>query len=399
VRVFRANRRAAEVDDSAVDSEGRTACLAWVKPHAQHVCCTLALGLLLACASDGVPNETQEQTGGSSSTAVGGTGGIGGAGGSTSSSAAGGSQAPPKPEALTHYLTGNDGDAAVRPSGPGLILMGGGSDVDAAFDWWSSRISGGDVVVLRTRGSDGYNSYLYEEFGPVDSVETMLVTSSALANDPYVAWRIEHAEGIFMAGGDQATYLAAWKETALVDALHVAWARGAVLGGTSAGCAVLGEFVFAAYNGTVYSEEALADPYNQYMQLDRDFLDLAPLVGVITDTHFYERDRFGRLVGFLARVVEDGWATSALGLGVDERTALVVGPDGNGEVLGSGFVYAISSNGSPTTCEAGQALDYGNLSYRALSAGDTISLPSGDSAVAPQIVSASGGALSPTNPY
>ena len=278
--------------------------------------------------------------------------------------------------------------------------MGGGTDVDEAFLWWRDLVAGGDVVVLRASGADGYNDYLFEDIGGCDSVETLLVDTRALADDPYVAFRIEHAEGVFIAGGDQAEYLLAWKDAAVEDALAAAWRHGAVLGGTSAGAAVLGELVYAAYNDSVYSDEALADPYNQYMTLDRDFLALEPLAGWITDTHFRERDRMGRLVGFVARIVADGWAANARGMGVDESTALVVGPDGAGTVLGDGAVYVVEHDGPPAQCVPGEPLEFDGLSVRALHAGDTIALPSGRTSVAASPLAASGGALDPPDhPY
>lgn len=357
---------------------------------------SVALALTPACGDDPNPSTTTTGTGGATS-ATGGTTSTGGGGEGGTMTGTGGAP-PTKPTGLVTFLTGNDEDADVTPTGPGLILMGGGTDVDAAFQWWMPYLAGGDVVVLRNTGSDGYNDYLFESFGTVDSVETMLVTNQ-FGDDPYVAWRIAHAEGIFMAGVDQADYLTNWKGTAVEDALHEAWARGAILGGTSAGCAVLGEIAFAAYNGTVYSDEALTDPYNQYMELEHDFLALPPMAGVVTDTHFFERDRFGRLVGFIARAVQDGWADPVLGLGVDEQTALVVGPDGTGEVLGAGTVYAIRSNGTPTVCAPGQDLLYENLSYSALTAGDTVALPAGTTRVPSQPVSASSGTLTPADPY
>ncbi|MEM1033029.1 MAG: hypothetical protein AAGN82_21965 [Myxococcota bacterium] len=121
-------------------------------------------------------------------------GGLGGSGGAT----------PPTPPAdLERYLTGADADADVTPLGPGLIVMGGGADVDSAFRWQRDRVAGGDVVVLRTSGSDGYNGYLFDDIGGVDSVETLLVTTRTLANDPWVAARITGAEAVFMAGGDK----------------------------------------------------------------------------------------------------------------------------------------------------------------------------------------------------
>ena len=306
---------------------------------------------------------------------------------------------PPKPDWLTVYTIGDEADADVDPLGPGVLLMGGGADVNAAFTWQSGLIAGGDIVVLRASGSDGYNSYLYNQIGGADSVQTLLITSAEAAADPWVAWTVAHAEAVFMAGGDQAVYMELWKDSPLADAIMTAWDRGAVIGGTSAGLAVMGEFVFAAYNGTVYPEEALEDPYNQYMELDQDFLAIPTLAGVITDSHFFERDRMGRLLGFAARVLEDGWSTEVIGLGVDERTAMVIGPDGVGEVLGNGSVYLFHSDQPAAVCSPGLALEYGPVMVHRLAAGDTATWPGGQTAVSAAPVSASGGFTVPADPY
>ncbi|MBK6916567.1 MAG: cyanophycinase [Deltaproteobacteria bacterium] len=306
---------------------------------------------------------------------------------------------PPPPAELMRWSVGDAADADATPAGPALILMGGGPDVDAAFTWWQSWVDGGDVVVLRASGADGYNDYLFADIGGVDSVETLLVDTEALADDPYVVCRVAQAEAVFMAGGDQARYMTLWKDRGLAEAVMTAWDRGAVVGGTSAGLAVLGEFVFAAYNDTVDTDEALADPYNRYMTMDRGMFGLAPLGGVITDSHFHERDRMGRLVGFLARIVQDGWADDVLGLGVDEGTALLVGPDGTGTVVGDGSVYAVRSNGTPQVCAPGEPLAYADLERVRLVAGDTIALPGGETEVAGELLSAADGGLMPADPY
>jgi cyanophycinase len=303
------------------------------------------------------------------------------------------------PADLVHYVTGNDADADVTPTGPGLILMGGGTDVDAAFLWWKPRITGGDVVVLRASGADGYNDYLYKTIGGCDSVETLLVTSKELANDPYVLSRVTHAEAIFMAGGDQANYANFWRGTALVDAIHNVWARGGIVGGTSAGSAVLGEYYFAAYEGSVVSTEALQDPYNMYMTVDRDFFVFSPLAGFITDSHFATRDRMGRLVGFLARIITDGWAPSAKGIGIDEETAIVIDATGKGEILGVGKAYLVNANQAPTVCTAGKPLEYTGLSLHRIGSSDTLQFPSGVTSAPAEALDASGGMLSIANPY
>jgi len=308
--------------------------------------------------------------------------------------------APPPPAGLTRWLVGDPADAIATPRA-GLILMGGGPDVDAAFGWQRDRIDGGDVVVLRASGADGYNDYLFTDVGGIDSVETMIVDTADLAAEPYVRWQLDHAEAIFLAGGDQAVYLAAWKDGPVEDALAGAWARGAVVGGTSAGCAVLGEVVYRATTGSVYSDEALADPYDPYVTLDRGFLALPPLVGIVTDTHFGARDRMGRLLAFVARAYADGWATSPVGLGVDEGTALVIDEAGTGTVVGAGAVYAIIPTAPPTACTPGAPLTWSAVPVHALHAGDTITLitlPAVTDVPATN-VSAAGGALTPSDPY
>ena len=306
---------------------------------------------------------------------------------------------PPEPPAgLSRWLVGDPADTIATPAG-GVILMGGGPDVDAAFAWQRDRIGGGDVVVLRASGADGYNDYLFDEIGGVDSVETLIVDTRALAAEPYVRWVLDHAEAIFLAGGDQAVYLAAWKDGPVEDALASAAARGAVLGGTSAGCAVLGEIVYGARNGSVYSDEALADPYDARVTLERGFLALPALAGVVTDTHFAARDRMGRLLTFVARAWTDGLAARPVGLGIDEGTALVVDASGAATVLGAGAVYAIVPVAAPATCASGQPLVWSGVALHALRAGATVALPGATTSVTATSLSASGGTLSPADPY
>lgn len=304
---------------------------------------------------------------------------------------------PKPPASLVHYVTGDDRDVESAPGG-GLILMGGGTDVDAAFEWASARAASGDVVILRTTGADGYNDYLFSDIGGFDSVETMLVTTRMLADDEYVAWRVAHAELIFLAGGEQWTYLDNWKGTALETAIQEALARGAILGGTSAGLAVMGEMAFSAENGTVVSAEALADPYDALVALDTGFLAIPALANVVTDSHFGARDRMGRLIAFVARAATDSLLADPAGLGVDEETALVIAADGEGEVLGAGNVYVVRLPAAPDHCVAGDPLAAA-AEVRRLVPGATAAFPGADTAASPYVVVASNGSLQPADPY
>ena len=317
------------------------------------------------------------------------------------------------PAGLVLYTTGDDGDADGGLGGPLLLAMGGGPEVDTAFGVAFAELGApGDVVVLRTSGSDGYNDYLYDEIGGVDSVQTLLLTSRALADDPWVAWRIRHAEVVWMAGGDQSKHVERWGAemwagTATAAAIRQVVDRGGLVGGTSAGAAVLGELVYTARVGSASSAEALADPYSADVTVEPGFLGLEGGVGLtqaaLFDTHFAERDRMGRLTVFLARALQDGLHTAPVGLGLDERTALLVrmGGDGGavGEVFGEGAVHVVVPSEVPERCEAGAPLEFSGLTTTALRAGGQVQLPSGATDGTAVPLSVQGGVVSPADPY
>lgn len=307
---------------------------------------------------------------------------------------------PPVPAALTRWVVGDEADVQLSQDAPAVLVAGGGADVDEAMRAWLRGAAGGDVVVLRTSGEDGYNDYLHTELGvQMDSVETLRVDSRALADDPYVAWRIDSAEAVFIAGGDQWTYVDNWTGTATQRALGEVLSRGAMLGGTSAGAAVLGEHVFSAQNGTVTSAEALADPYDPRVQLSPELVGVPALQGVVTDSHFYERDRFGRLLTFVSRAMADGAQAPRVGLGVDEGTALLVDAQGLGTVYGAGFVYVVRADSPATTCEAGAPLSTPAWEVVIVGPGLTVTLPDGPSDGIHGTVAVHDGALTPADPY
>ncbi|CAF1592689.1 unnamed protein product [Rotaria sp. Silwood1] len=266
-------------------------------------------------------------------------------------------------ETLSPASLGLIGDSAdiTRPTSGGTVLVGGGPDVDAAMQWMINKSGGGDFVVIRASGTNAYNSYIYD-LGSVNSVETLLINSTTLANDRQVETTIRGAEAVFIAGGDQANYVKYWKGTKVEAALnYLRNIKQVPIGGTSAGCAILGGTYFSALYGTVTSSEALTDPYNRYVTLGyNDFLSQPYLSNVITDTHFNNPDRRGRLITFLARMNQD-YGVVGRGIGVDESTAVCIESDGTSKVFGSGIAFFLSQNGAmnkPETCVSGSRLDW-----------------------------------------
>jgi len=287
-------------------------------------------------------------------------------------------------QAIQTWRLGPDVDTEATPLG-GVVLSGGASEVDPAMQWFLQRAGGGDVLILRVSGSDGYQDYFYDELGvDVASVETIKFTAPSAASANYVVQRIAEAEAVWLAGGDQSNYVNYWQGTPVEDGLHALVARGGAIGGISAGMAVLGGGYFAAGNGTVYSDEALADPYDEDVDVRHgDFLELPHLSNTITDTHFDDPDRCGRLLTFLARLSVDHGVQLPRAIACEEYTAVSIQPDGLARVWGEwpdyedhayfvrpGCTELMSGSGPvPALCVAGQPPNWG-LSPPATGDGD-----------------------------
>ncbi len=281
---------------------------------------------------------------------------------------------------VTRYLTGNAGDVAPVLVGPAHDLGGGSTDVDAAIQWMIDQVRGCtscstkvDVVVLRATGSNGYNDYIYAMNG-VDSVETLVITRRSDADTAAVETTVRNAEVIFFAGGDQCNYTTLFKGTRLDAAVESVYARGGGVGGTSAGLAILSDFVYDACGGSATSAAALANPYDRSISFTYDFFDFANFGLTLSDTHFVPRDRMGRLMAFLARQIQDGRATSALGVAVNEVTSVVVDRNGLATVMGDGPAYFVLADHAPEVCLNRTPLTYSNFKIWKVNAGGTFNL-------------------------
>lgn len=273
-----------------------------------------------------------------------------------------------------YYLEGDPADI-VTSTTPGLLLMGGSTDVDSAMQWMIAHSGGGDFLVIRASGTDAYNPYIYSELGGVNSAGTLIIDHERAVYDPFVSETIRNAEALFIAGGNQWDYIKLWRDTPVEDAIQDVFAKGAPVGGTSAGLAILGEIAFTAQYNTIVSSQALKNPYHHKITLAGDFLALPYLQATITDSHFAERDRMGRLVTFMARMLQDGWAAEARGIGIDGMTALVVEADGLATLHGSGSVYFLQASQPPQVCAPATPLTFGDIEVQRITgAGTTFDL-------------------------
>jgi cyanophycinase len=276
------------------------------------------------------------------------------------------------PEHPVHYkyFRIGPGDVQTTPVA-GTAMMGGGSDLDEAFRWLCEKANGGDFLVLRAHGDDAYNSYV-NGLCRLNSVATLIIPDRKAAQDLAVADIIRHAEVVFIAGGDQGNYIRFWSGTPVQDALNAHIAAGKPIGGTSAGLAVLGEFVYGALkdkpdDDDLASTDALPNPFFPRVTLVRQFLKIPDLENTLTDSHFAKRDRMGRTLVFLARIIQDGWSRQPREIAIDEKSAVLVEADGKATVVGSGRgAYFLRPTQAPAVCRKNAPLTFANVAvYRA----------------------------------
>lgn len=154
---------------------------------------------------------------------------------------------------------------------------------------------------------------------------------------PSLSDEIVQADGVFMSGGDQARLMAAIWETPVLGALHQAFHfKGACIGGTSAGAAVMSRHMIS-------QGAALLRPRKDAIDTD---IGLGLLPAAVVDQHFSERRRLARLLSALAQ------RPDLLGVGIDEDTALVVERGRAIEIIGQGVVTLVDPSLAHTNVEA-----------------------------------------------
>ena len=261
------------------------------------------------------------------------------------------------------------------PTRPGILFEGGGTDVNDAYRWMCKRAGNGDLLVIRATGTNAYNKYIARLCPRINSVSTLIIMSRHGAHQPFVRKKINKAEALFIAGGDQSEYVNFWQNTPVSAGIDTLAQNGVPIGGTSAGNAVLAQYGYSGETGSVTSEQALANPFDPLVTIEKGFLKLSPLLkDRITDDHFVTRDRMGRLIAFLARIAQMGKGHLPRGIATDENTAFLMDDSGKGHIAGSGTAYFISTPGQPEVCQPGTPLTYLNLQVYRISEGGTFDI-------------------------
>ena len=224
---------------------------------------------------------------------------------------------------LTPAIQAARGDEPARKGA--LVIVGGGGMPDAVRDRFVALAGGkaARLVVIPTASAaadepaeaEGFLQP-WRKYEPT-SLARLHTRARAEADDPAFARALDGATGVWFSGGDQSRLTAAYLDTATHRALRAVLDRGGVVGGTSAGAAVM--------------SDVMIEGGNPKAQVGRGFGFVAHAV---VDQHFLRRDRMTRLLGVLAD------RPDLVGFGIDEATALVVEGD-RWSVLGRSYVVAV----------------------------------------------------------
>lgn len=218
-----------------------------------------------------------------------------------------------------------------------LIIIGGAEDKE------------GDCKILRefVRRAGGINARIvvmtvatelprevgenyirvFERLGAEDVRIVDTVNREDASSSTYLE-AIEKATGVFFTGGDQSRITSILKDTQLDAAIHKRYSEGIVVGGTSAGAAMMPDVM-------IVEGDSETNPRVNVVQMGPG---MGFLPGVVIDQHFLQRGRLGRLISALAQ------QPAVLGFGIDENTAILVNDD-KFEVVGEGAVTVVDESG------------------------------------------------------
>jgi cyanophycinase len=233
-------------------------------------------------------------------------------------------------------------DSSSHPAGrrPGLIMAIGGAEDKVreriVLRRFVEACGGPDanIVVLATASEVPETGDRYAELFSGMDADTVEVLHIRTREDAIEAGRevhgvLETATGFFMTGGSQLRISSALGGTALAATLRRRHAEGMVVGGTSAGAAVISRHMISM-------GESGGTPRRRLVQMAQG-LGFAP--DLVIDQHFRRRDRMGRLLTALS------YNPEPLGVGVDEDTAAMIGAGGVMTVLGAGAVTVVDASG------------------------------------------------------
>jgi cyanophycinase len=199
-------------------------------------------------------------------------------------------------------------EKAARPIAGKLVICGGGAMPDPVRDAFV-KLAGGEkarLVIIPTASetADQIKDEVYLKPWQKYNMASIVVLHTRdrdRANDAVFVKPLTEATAVWLGGGSQTKLAEAYLHTAVHKELHALLKRDGVIGGTSAGAAVMSKLMIASGNPKANLGEGFG------------FLD-----HFVVDQHFLKRNRMPRLAAVIRQYPQ------MVGLGIDEETAVLV---------------------------------------------------------------------------
>jgi cyanophycinase len=262
-----------------------------------------------------------------------------------------------------------------------LIIVGGGPRPPAIMQRFVELAGGPSARILvmpmatAVENAGERSAAEFTRMGVASAASVHLTRE--LSESDTIARIFDGVTGIWFLGGQQSRVTRAMQGTAAEHALHARYRAGAVIGGTSAGAAIMTTPMITGSESRPGGTRP--DSTADWITIDRDNVGTAPglslLPGAIVDQHFLRRKRHNRLISL---VLEN---PTLIGAGIDESTALEVRPDGTWRVLGNSVVVIYDARRGSVAPVGAPVLGVANMQMHVLPNGATFDPRTGRSAL------------------
>ncbi|MEO7457124.1 MAG: cyanophycinase [Gemmatimonadaceae bacterium] len=265
------------------------------------------------------------------------------------------------------------GASAAQANRGTLFIVGGGPQPPSLVQQFVDLAGGrgrAKIIVFGMASASGLTSGEEKaaDLRKLGATATNVWVNTAQANTDSVAHLLDGATGVWFGGGDQVLLTKALKGTKTEAAIHARYRAGAVIGGTSAGAAVMSAVMITGDERHPGGVRPVRDSSSAsaYMTIARDNMITDAGFGLIDiaiiDQHFLRRKRHNRLISLVLE------SPVHLGVGIDESTALIVQPDGMWRIAGESVAVIYDARRAAIT-PTGATLGASGMTMHVLPAG------------------------------
>jgi cyanophycinase len=271
-------------------------------------------------------------------------------------------------------LLGTNGVSRLASQAPPrghLLIVGGGEQsddlvrrfVDLAGGAGKARIA---VVPMASEEAQATGDEKAEQLRGFGADAVVVNLTRAEAEDTATAGRFAGITGVWFTGGDQVRLAPILYDTPALAAIQRRYRAGAVIGGTSAGAAIMSDSMLT---GNQRRPDSLGYYGDEYPAIARGTIEvvrgLGFLHGAIVDQHFIRRERQNRLLSVILE------RPTLIGVGIDEGTALEIGGDGRWKVVGASAVVIYDARAARVTRAKAPRLGASGVRLQLLPAGSS----------------------------